>query len=203
MRFKRFEIALICAVLVSYIAGFVVDCQAQARELSDKLIRLHVVANSDSEADQAMKLAVRDAVLEVIREELKGTAEVSEAREWLAAHRTDIEAIGEQVVREWGADYTVSVSLCREDFPTTEYDNFSLPAGEYESLRIKIGKAEGHNWWCVVFPPVCDQPVIDGDTADAMGLTGGEVELITQSGRGVAVRFKTIELINKFLKFFK
>lgn len=203
MRFKKFEIALICAILAAFLAGFVRDCNEEAEALSDKLIRLHVVANSDSEDDQALKLAVRDAVLEEIRTRLEGVGGVTEAHAVLERSLSDLSATGVRVVSQWGADYTVSASLKREDFPTVDYDTFSLPAGEYESLRIEIGRAEGHNWWCVVFPPVCDKPVIDGDAAATLGLTGEEAKLITRSEGKYVVRFKIVELWNEFWRLFK
>ncbi len=203
MRFKRFEIALICAILAAFLAGFVRDCDKEAQALSDKLIRLHVVANSDSEDDQALKLAVRDAVLEEVRTRLKGVTGVSEAHRILVGSLSDLSAAGSRVVSQWGADYTVSASLKRENFPTVDYDTFSLPAGSYESLRVEIGKAEGHNWWCVVFPPVCDRPFIDQDAAATLGLTGEEVGLITRSDGRYAVRFKVVEWWNEFWRLFK
>ena len=203
MKLKTFEIALIAAILTAIFCGFAAEARGEAEELSDKLIRLHVVANSDTGADQALKLEVRDAVLAVVREKCRGAEGVEEARSRLEESLEEIVEAGVEAVERGGRNYTVTASLCRESFPTTQYDTFSLPAGEYESLRIRIGAAEGHNWWCVVFPPVCDEPVIDEDAAAALGLTGEEVRLITKSSGGYVVRFKTIELINKFLALFK
>lgn len=203
MKLKRFEAALIAAVIFTFFFGFVFDCSLEAKALSEKLVRLHVVANSDTDADQALKLKVRDAVLDVLRGKLAGVSDAAAARDIIEESFEELKAASREVIEGEGYDYDVSVSLCREAFPTTEYDNFSLPAGEYESLRIKIGKAEGHNWWCVVFPPVCDQPFINTDSAAALGLTGGEVNLITHANRGYVVRFKTIEIINKFFDLFR
>ena len=162
MKLKRWEIALIFACIAVFVCGFSV--QREAVELSDKLVRLHVVANSDSEADQALKLRVRDAVLDFLRPRLEGVEDAETAREIIADSLPAIESAAREIIDGEEAPYAVAATLCREDFPTTEYDNFSLPAGEYLSLRVKIGAAAGHNWWCVVFPPICDAGVIDPDT---------------------------------------
>ncbi len=200
MKLKRWEIALIFACIAVFVCGFSV--QREAVELSDKLVRLHVVANSDSEADQALKLRVRDAVLDFLRPRLEGVEDAETAREIIADSLPAIESAAREIIDGEEAPYAVAATLCREDFPTTEYDNFSLPAGEYLSLRVKIGAAAGHNWWCVVFPPICDAGVIDPDTADAIGLSEGEARLITAGGPGVAVKFRFMELIHSFLSLF-
>lgn len=200
MKLKRWEIALIFACIAVFVCGFSV--QREAVELSDKLVRLHVVANSDSEADQALKLRVRDAVLDCLRPRLEGVEDAETAREIIADSLPAIESAAREIIDGEEAPYAVAATLCREDFPTTEYDNFSLPAGEYLSLRVKIGAAAGHNWWCVVFPPICDAGVIDPDTADAIGLSEGEARLITAGGPGVTVKFRFMELIHSFLSLF-
>lgn len=201
MKLKTWEKALICAVLFTFLLG--VDLCAEASELSEKLVRLHVVANSDTQEDQALKLKVRDAVLSELRPRLEGVSDAGEAREIITGSLTDLEKAAGEVIRENGYDYAVAVTILRESFPTTEYDNFSLPAGEYLSLRVKIGKAQGHNWWCVVFPPICDAGEIGPETSAAIGLTEGEVGLITKDNTGYTVKFKFIELLHSFFQLFK
>lgn len=193
MKLKRWEIALILAVIAVFVCGF--GIRREAGELSDKLVRLHVVANSDSESDQALKLRVRDAVLSCLRPRLKSAADAAEAREIIADSLPDIKSAAEAETERSGGQQ-VAVTLCMETFPTREYDTFSLPAGEYLSLRIKLGEAQGHNWWCVVFPPICDAGVIDDDTAAAIGLSEEETRLITQSGTGYVIKFRLIELLS-------
>ena len=135
------------------------------RDLADKVVRLHVLANSDTEEDQALKLLVRDAVLEQ-------SADRAEAEIRLRESLPELEAIAEETVRANGYDYAVTAELEDTAFPTKEYDGFSLPAGEYLALRILIGEGAGQNWWCVVFPPLCTAASADvPETALAAGLT--------------------------------
>ena len=144
------------------------------RDLADKVVRLHVLANSDTEEDQALKLLVRDAVRESLPE---------------------LEAIAEETVRANGYDYAVTAELEDTAFPTKEYDGFSLPAGEYLALRILIGEGVGQNWWCVVFPPLCTAASADvPETALAAGLTEDQVSLMTEEDGGYQLKFKAVEL---------
>ncbi len=201
MKLKVWEKALICAVLFTFILGF--DASAEASELSGKLVRLHVVANSDTEADQTLKLQVRDAVLAELRPRLEGVSDAKAAREIISNSLTDLEKAAGEVIRENGFDYAVTATILKESFPTTQYDNFSLPAGEYLSLRVKIGEARGHNWWCVVFPPICDAGELEPETSAAIGLSDADLGLITQDTPGYTVKFKFIELIHALFELFK
>ena len=201
MRLKAWEIALICAFLSVFVCGF--SLRREEAALSDKLVRLHVVANSDSEADQALKFRVRDAVLDYLRPRLEGVEDAAEARRVIKDSLEGIVEAAEAVMDGEGVGYGAAATLCRESFPTTQYDSFALPAGEYLSLRVKLGEAAGHNWWCVVFPPICDAGIIDTDTADAIGLSGEETRLITADGPGYVVKFRLMEWIGSFLSLFK
>lgn len=164
-------------------------------ELAGKVIRLHVLANSDSEEDQALKLKVRDAVLAEASEALKGTKNQQDARQILTALLPELEKTAQSAVAANGYDYPVRAELAETSFPTKEYDSFSLPAGEYLALRILIGEAAGKNWWCVVFPPLCTTAASDFPTValDA-GLTDQEVALITEADTGYVLKFKSVEL---------
>lgn len=197
MRLKTWEIALIAALAITFLSGMYLN--REERELSDKLIRLHVVANSDSEEDQSLKLTVRDSVLDMLEEELRGAEDRSAAEEKLGGLLDEIKACAEGEIRKNGYSYTVAVSLTEEYFPTTQYETFSLPAGEYLSLRIVIGEGEGHNWWCVVFPPLCSSAYIDTETAAQAGLTEDDISLITEDSTGYVIKFRTIELL-EYLK---
>ncbi len=192
MKLKRWEIALIVFVSAVFMCGF--GIRREAGDLSEKLVRLHVVANSDSEEDQALKLRVRDAVLACLRPRLQTASDAAEAREIIADSLPDIKSAAEAETERSGGQQ-VAVTLCMETFPTREYDTFSLPAGEYLSLRVRLGEARGHNWWCVVFPPICDAGAIDDDTAAAIGLSGEETRLITHSGTGYVIKFRLMELL--------
>lgn len=121
----------------------------------DQLIRFHVLANSDSDQDQALKRAVRDAILKAISPQLAVSQSLDESRQIVKKVRPDMEKIGRAVVKAWGKDYSVRTEYGHFSFPTKSYGSLVLPAGEYEALRIVIGKGQGSNWWCVLFPPLC------------------------------------------------
>lgn len=121
----------------------------------NQLIRFHVVANSDSDEDQALKRAVRDAILEEVSPRLASSKSLDESRQILLKIRPEMEKIGLSVVKSWGKNYTVRAELGDFSFPTKSYGTLVLPAGTYEALRVVIGEGEGSNWWCVLFPPLC------------------------------------------------
>ena len=140
---------------VSALAMGLLSCaylQTQQRQLAEKLVRLHVVANSDSPSDQAIKLRVRDAVL-AAAEPVLGSADDPEQA--LAAELPALECAAAEMLRALGREESVSVTLQNERFPTRDYETFSLPAGVYRTLRVTIGAGEGHNWWCVLYPGLC------------------------------------------------
>lgn len=199
MKLKRWEIALIAAVIITVLCGSVLNVEANA--LSDKLIRLHVVANSDTGEDQELKLKVRDSILERLEKLLYGVSGKDEAQEIVEKNLDMLSSTAEKTISENGYDYTVKASICRESFPTTEYETFSLPAGIYSSLRIKIGEAKGHNWWCVVFPPVCTSASLADDSA-TIGLTDNQVFLMTAESGGYKVKFRALELIGELKALF-
>ena len=163
----------------------------------DNVIRLHVLANSDSEGDQALKLKVRDAVLAQTRGLLEGVEDKESAERIVRASLPQIKAAAERTVLAEGSDATVSVSLTREEYPRRTYESVALPAGEYLSLQVKLGDAQGKNWWYVLFPPLC----LSAATADkettclSAGLTDEQYRLITDSDSGkYKLRFKILEV---------
>lgn len=145
---------------------------AFASDIADEVIRFHVRANSDSEEDQALKLVVRDAILEELGSELADAESKDEAREIMEANLTDIEEVAEAVVAEAGYDYEVTAYLTVEEFPMKSYGDLLFPAGEYEALRVDIGDYNGANWWCVMYPGLCFV-----DTAGGVVATEGKEEL--------------------------
>lgn len=164
--------------------------QAQSQRMADKIIRLHVVANSDTSADQAVKLAVRDAVLREAGRVLDGAEDPKQA---VAAQLPALEAAANAELQRQGSEDLARVSFRRELFPTREYDTFSLPSGVYDSLRVTIGQGEGHNWWCVIFPPLCAQAAGLSEQA-VQALSDDDVRLVTESDGGYVVRFRLLEL---------
>lgn len=184
------------AILLFFVLMSVCACvlQAQQARLSAKLIRLHVVAQSDSAHDQAVKLRVRDAVLARADSLLDGA---EDARAALEAGLAEIAQAAEETLSALGEERTVTVRLGKERFPTREYETFALPAGVYESLRVTIGEGAGHNWWCVVFPSICLTASMDELelAAQTAGLTDGELRLITGTQPRFTLRFRTLELL--------
>lgn len=134
-------------------------------DISRKLIRFHVIANSDSEQDQDLKLKVRDKVLEYVQPLLKESKNIEESREILKRENEKILEIATEVIKGTGYDYSVESTLDKEYFPIKTYGNITLPQGEYEAYRIIIGSGEGQNWWCVMFPPICFVDITRGEVA--------------------------------------
>ena len=160
----------ICALIAAifWISGIVADKES----LQKNLIRLHVVAASDSEEDQNLKLQVRDAVIGSLQKEMDRLADPAQAKEYLQRNLPQIAALAEHTLQEAGCNDRVQVSLQQEAFTTRHYDTFTLPAGIYEALRITIGEGEGHNWWCVVFPALCVGATVEEfeETAHCAGI---------------------------------
>lgn len=195
-KLRRWETALLIGVACAMLCGAALGAEQDA--LADKVVRLHVVANSDSEADQTLKLKVRDAVLGSATPNLAGLNR-QEALETLERELPHIAEVAARTVGEEGYDYPVRASIREEAFPTKRYDDFALPAGDYTALRIQLGEGDGQNWWCVVFPPLCMGSVEEVATQSAAGdgLTGEEVALITGETQGYVVKFKAMELWEK------
>ena len=174
--------------------------QAQSQRMADKIIRLHVVANSDTSADQAVKLAVRDAVLREAGRVLDGAEDPKQA---VAAQLPALEAAANAELQRQGSEDLARVSFRRELFPTREYDTFSLPAGVYDSLRVMIGQGEGHNWWCVVYPSICFTASAEELTEIAVsaGLTEDEAARLTGQSEGYVFRVQIVELAQKLWRW--
>lgn len=151
-------LALCISMLLTGIMCRRVDAAAQAdmqEHLAQEVLRFHVLANSDSDADQALKLKVRDAVLVFLEENMPEMDGVSQTSAWMREHIDTIEAVSRETVASEGEEYPVSAAVTTCWFPDRTYGDITFPAGNYEALRIEIGSAEGHNWWCVLYPGLC------------------------------------------------
>lgn len=165
-------------------------CDSAQQALADDVLRLRVVANSDSEIDQTVKLHVRDRVLALLRPLEQQADSRTQAQALVRAHMQEIANAAQREVYASGSRDTVTVCLAESWYPTRAYDTFSLPAGRYQGLQIQIGAAEGQNWWCVVYPSLCL------DAADgAEQLSEEERALIHQDGVAYEIRFRTAELL--------
>lgn len=169
--------------------------------ISNKIIRLHVIANSDSTFDQALKLKVRDKTVEFLTPLLKDAKNIDESRKIISQNINNIEKMAIETLAEFSS-YTANVELTNSIFPTKTYGNYAFPAGEYEALKIKIGNAEGQNWWCVMFPPLCftdssvEFPEQSVETLKE-NLSEKELDLINNYNEPkVQIKFKILEWLN-------
>ena len=197
---------LICAVAILVVATvaslFPIHGEAA---IYDTVVRLHVLANSDSEEDQALKLDVRDAVISVVSPAVEGCKTQSEAISAIEGIIPEIEGAARSVVAQKGYSYGVSVVLGQEYYPTKNYESCAFPEGEYVSLRVLIGDGEGQNWWCCLFPPLClssatpDDQKSNEDAFISVGLTSDQYKLVTETDTPkYKVRFKILETISSW-----
>lgn len=191
---KRIAIFFFLTALVS-LCTYAARVQQEQYTLSTRLIRLHVVANSDSIEDQSVKLAVRDCVLTVIKTVTADCESRDEACAALLRATAILQACAEQRLAQLGHTEAVRVTLCREPFPCRSYQTFSLPAGSYDTLRITIGSGAGHNWWCVAFPALCLPATTEEfiETAELSGLSESQTDLLSGEDVTVELKFKLLD----------
>lgn len=190
---KKWEISMLLALCITLCAGTWASAHSEA--LSDALVRLHVIAVSDEAEEQEIKLRVRDSVLAYLEPRLEGADDAAEARELISAELDGIKAAAETAAE--GRE--VSVTLSREYYPTRDYGSFALPAGSYESLRVVLGEGEGHNWWCVVFPPLCLSAAEAENALETLG--GDSAQLLSGEGEGVVFKFRLLELWGELMEY--
>lgn len=188
---KRIVRAMVCGLVLAAVVSLF-PFAAAGETLPERVLRLHVLANSDSEADQALKLRVRDAVLERAHAVCRGAQSPEEAAARLCLHLQSIEQAAGDALAEAGSDQSVHVAVTRQYYGTRVYESFTLPAGAYTGLVVTLGKGGGHNWWCVVFPELClpaaGEPATDETALN--GLTPAQRQLV----RGpYQVKFKLLE----------
>ena len=193
--FLLFSIFLLAALCI-----FTVAALTDAKAISDGVVRLHILADSDGEAEQALKLQVRDAILEAYADEMATLSDVGEAKDYFSDRLSEIKTLAEQVVKENGARHSVTVDFCREYYPTRSYGDFDLPAGEYTSLRILIGSGKGKNWFCMVYPPLCTASSESDEALLAAGFSESQVRLLTENEEGYTLRFKVVEAVSECIR---
>lgn len=202
-KFKRF--ILVSALLIIYVCiSAVLYTHAVTTDIADSVFRLHVIANSDSDEDQNLKYIVRDKVIEYMSSISQNASSKEEVIKIAKANLNKIQAIAAQTIRENGYTYSVNVEVGNFSFPSKRYGDITLPPGYYDALRIKIGKAEGQNWWCVMFPPLCFVDVTSGVVPDESkeimkeNLSKEEFDLISKNSNEVKVKFKIVEVLQNF-----
>lgn len=205
---KFINYSRICLILIFLLFIYIIFCaqsysNAVSSELSNSVFRLHVLANSDSEEDQQLKLKVRDALLSYMNTLSSNCNTKEEAIQIATQHQNEFQTIAENVIVENGYNYPVQIKINNFYFPTKSYGDISLPAGYYDALRVEIGEAKGHNWWCVMFPPLCFVDISSGVVPDESkellesNLSEEEFALISENDNNTEIQFKF-----KLLEFF-
>ena len=182
--------ALVCGFVLAALCSFF-PFAAACGQLPQDVVRLHVVANSNGAEDQAVKLLVRDAVLEEAARWYQGAGSMEEASSRLCTHLQSIAGAARQVLGEQGMGYSATAQMTEMYFPTRDYGDFRLPAGRYRTLRVTLGEGAGKNWWCVVFPSLC-LPAATQEEA-LLTLPEGERQVV-EGGQDVQVKLKAVEL---------
>ncbi len=190
--FKRLAASLAAALVISAVVP-ILSFFGSCGEIRDSVVRLHILANSDSEADQVVKLIVRNAVLGAGEELLCGSADIDNTQHLFNDGKQRIIETANAVLKANGFDYTASAFYVTEYFGTREYENFTLPAGRYRAVKLVLGEGKGHNWWCVMFPPLCLPAAEAGDIEDCFGENSS---IVTEPSKYI-IRFKTVELFEK------
>lgn len=198
---KTFQLILFAVIIGIFV--YMGSISSDKKQLSNDILRLHVVGASNGETDQAVKIRVRDAVLAAVEEVAAGADSKAEAQMLLSENLQALELAANGVLEEQGLTDRATVTLMEEEFPTREYDTFTLPAGVYDSLRVTIGEGQGRNWWCVVFPSLCI-PAASEDTADVAvgaGFSNSLSGAITGEER-YEVRFFLLDVWGRLENFF-
>lgn len=191
----KIEISLLIALILCGILNINAFSE-QCGNIRNKMLRMHVIANSDTDEDQALKLQVRDAVLLAGNEIFDGSVTSDEAKDKIAPHIKHLESVALETVKNKGYDYDVKITVEKEYFNTRTYDNsITLPAGYYTAVKVVIGEGKGQNWWCVMFPPMClPTAVAECEISDV--LTDVETEIVTESEK-YKIRFKIVEFLEE------
>ncbi len=197
LSFFSIALALYMAFSCTYFAG-------AAKKVREDVVRLHILANSDSVFDQNIKLKVRDALLEKNTSLLSKGVNSDNAYKYFEESKDDLLEIAQMVLKENGLEYSAVITLEKEYFETRQYGDLTFPAGEYMALKVILGEGKGHNWWCVMFPPLC-VPAADGietneNTADYLTESG---EKIVNGGNKFVVKFKLLELYEELMEKIK
>ncbi|MCD8110206.1 MAG: stage II sporulation protein R [Clostridiales bacterium] len=201
---KKYVIGTIAAAFCCAVLLNTIQAQELQQGISDKILRFHVLANSDSSEDQALKLKVRDEVGTCLSAMLSDAASMEESENIVLENLTEIEQLASEVIQEEGYDYDVTVSLENCRFPEKTYGIYTFPSGNYEALRVVIGDGEGQNWWCVLYPNLCfsgSMYAVDEASGEKLSveLTDEEYAAILENG-DYEVSFKILKFMNRILE---
>lgn len=198
---KLLGVSIVAGIIGCALLGDKPDDAKMQQELSEKLLRFHVVANSDSDEDQSLKLKVKEAIVDYLSNFLYDTMTLEETENVIAAHNNEVVNLAKKIVLENGYDYNVSAELTSCYFPVKSYGDITLPAGDYEAYRITIGEADGKNWWCILYPPLCFVDVSYGYVPDESkilleNILDDEAYRYITGGYETVYRFKYLTFLN-------
>lgn len=189
-----------CIAFVLTVIYSVIPFEAQCSELSQDVFRLHILANSDSEADQSLKIKVRDEVLDYTEDLFNSANSKEEAESIISDNLQSISNVAYQTVLDNGYDYVVTAEITNMYFTTRYYEGYTLPSGMYDALRITIGEGEGHNWWCVMYPSICISSAEDKESKAKEALDDDEYNIVRNEQ--YQYKFKVVEMFEKFCSLF-
>lgn len=189
-----------CIAFVLTVIYSVIPFEAQCSELSQDVFRLHILANSDSEADQSLKIKVRDEVLDYTEDLFNSANSKEEAERIISDNLQSISNVAYQTVLDNGYDYVVTAEITNMYFTTRYYEGYTLPSGMYDALRITIGEGEGHNWWCVMYPSICISSAEDKESKAKEALDDDEYNIVCNEQ--YQYKFKVVEMFEKFCSLF-
>lgn len=190
-----------CIAFVLVVIYSLIPFQAQCGNISNDVFRLHILANSDSNYDQSVKLKVRDRVLEYSKSLFESASSKEEAESLISQNLDDITSVAQNELQNLGCDKTVKAEIKKMYFTTRYYDSYTLPSGMYDALRITIGSGKGHNWWCVMYPSICISAASEQDEKAKQALDDGEYDII--KNEKYSYKFKVVELFEKLCSCFK
>ncbi len=204
MKYKIISFILITFFIFGLLMNLHINNDSVLGDIKDKIIRLHVVANSDSPEDQAIKLRIRDAIIKELEPKLENMKSQEEVKNLISANMDNLISAAEEEMARIGKSYPIDIELGTYEFPTKVYGDLTFPAGSYQALNVKIGEAKGKNWWCVMFPPLCfvdiAQGVVSEKTLEEFKeiLDENELELLKSQKDNeeeiVKIKFKLVEM---------
>lgn len=210
MKCNRLKIAGIVVMVavtgvLMHLYGEATKGREQQRAIAEQIIRLHVIANSDTEEDQELKMKVKETVVTYLRGEMQDAISVDEARQAIIEHLPEIEEIAMEKMRSEGYEYTAEATLGETYFPVKEYGDLTFPAGDYEALCVRLGKSEGHNWWCVMYPSLCfvdsAYQVVPESSKEQLkeSLTDEEYNSLLDGGEDIQYSWKLVDWLQSLI----
>ena len=203
MKYKKLILCLLLLIISIVYIVYPYSTKAQVETFKDEIIRFHIKANSDKEEDQALKLKIRDEILEEMKDKFENSKSIEETRSIILDNIDNIKSITENLIAKEGKDFPVEVSLGNRNFPTRKYGNITFPSGEYETLMVTIGEGKGKNWWCVMFPPLCFVDITHSNASNVEKdlkevLTEDEVDLLLSNKEPpIILKSKIAEILEK------